>query len=318
MVLQRSCFRVVPLLLLAALVIGACQGGNAELSGNQPQTGPAQAGGSLNVLVVESFLADIAQNVAGDRIKVGSLLPLGMDPHAFEATPQDVARIADANVLITNGAGLEEWLQEVLTNAGGKRTVIEAAAGLVSRPLAVGDVHASGDPHFWLDPINVITYTQNIRDGLIAVDPAGKEVYTANAAAYIAKLEMLDKAIAAQIQQIPAARRLLVTNHESLGYYADRYGLTVAGTVIPSLSSNASPSAQELARLADTIRRTGAPAVFLEAGVNPQLAQQMAAETGVKVVTNLYTETITEPGGVAPTYLDMMRYNTQQIVDALK
>ena len=139
-----------------------------------------------------------------------------------------------------------------------------------------------------------------------------------NARAYSDQLAALDTWIAAQIAQIPQSRRILVTNHESLGYFADRYGLRVVGAIVPSVSSGSSPSAQELAHLADTIRQTGAPAIFLETGANAQLAQQLGQETGVKVVTDLYTHSLSPAGGPAPTYLDMMRYNTEKIVNALK
>ena len=148
--------------------------------------------------------------------------------------------------------------------------------------------HDAGDPHFWLDPTKAITYVENIRDGLSQADPAGKDVYAANAAAYIAQLQELDTWIAQQVgQSIPAERRQIVTNHESFGYFADRYGFTIIGTVVPSVSTGSAPSAQQLARLVDRIKATGAPAIFLETGANPQLAQQVAAETGVKVVTDL-------------------------------
>jgi ABC-type Zn uptake system ZnuABC Zn-binding protein ZnuA len=184
--------------------------------------------------------------------------------------------------------------------------------------VAGGHHHDAGDPHFWLDPVSVIKYTENIRDGLIQADPAGKELYAKNTDAYIAKLRELDTWITEQAQGVPEARRLLVTNHESFGYFADRYGFQVVGTVIPSVSTGASPSAQQLARLVDRLKATHAPAIFLETGANPQLADQLAQEIGIKIVTDLYTHSVTESGGNAPTYIDMMRYNVQKIVEALK
>jgi ABC-type Zn uptake system ZnuABC Zn-binding protein ZnuA len=178
--------------------------------------------------------------------------------------------------------------------------------------------HHEGDPHFWLDPNNVVKYVENIRDGLIAADPDGKDIYTQNAASYIAQLNELDAWIKQQVNAIPEDRRLIVTNHESFGYFADRYGFKIIGTIIPSVSTGSSPSAQQMARLVDHIRETGAIAIFLETGSNPKLAEQIAQETGVKVVSDLYTHSITEPGGKAPTYIDMMKYNVQAIVEALK
>ncbi len=286
------------------------------------QSRPA-AGHKLRILAVETFLADIAQNVAGDRIKVQVLMPLGADPHSFEPTPKDVARVADSDVLIINGAGFEEFLKPLLQNAGGERLVIEASAGLVARTpgpgeSTPGETAREGDPHFFMNPIDVIRYVENIRDGLSQADPAGKDIYASNAQVYIAQLKELDAWIAEQVAQIPVDRRMLVTNHESLGYFADRYGFRVIGAITPSVSTSASPSAKQLAALIDQIKATGAPAIFLETGANTQLARQIAAETGIKVVSDLYTHSISSADGPAPTYLELMRYNSRQIVEALK
>jgi ABC-type Zn uptake system ZnuABC Zn-binding protein ZnuA len=304
------------LVVLVALSLGGCAAPATPTS-----SGPS---GAPNVLAAETFLADIAQNVAGDRLAVKALIPLGVDPHSFEPTPSDVRTVADSQLLIVNGAGFEAFLEPLLKNAGGRRTVIEAAAGLATRAPQPGEHpegeadHAEGDPHFWLDPNNVIAYVENIRDGLAAADPAGKEVYAANAAAYISRLKELDAWIKEQVAAVPEARRLLVTNHESFGYFADRYGFRVVGAVIPSVSSAASPSAQQLAHLADQVKAVAAPAVFLEAGASTQLADQLARETGITVVTDLLTHSVTAADGPAPDYLGMMRYDVKRIVDALK
>lgn len=298
----------------------------------RPATPPVQptSGALPHVLAVETFLADMAQNVAGTRLTVSALLPLGVDPHSFEPTPSDVMKIASSDVLIINGAGLETFLEKLLQTAGGERRVIVASAGLTSREVhheeeaeaeETGHMEShshEGDPHFWLDPQLAIRYVENIRDGLSQADPAGAPIYATNAETYIRQLKELDQWIVAQVSQVPEERRLLVTNHESLGYFADRYGFTIIGTVVPSVSSGSSPSARQLAELIDQIRATGAPAVFLETGSNPQLAQQVAREAGVKVVMELYTHSLTEAGGPAPTYIDMMKHNTMIIVEALK
>jgi ABC-type Zn uptake system ZnuABC Zn-binding protein ZnuA len=280
-------------------------------------TNPAQAS-TLKVLAVETFLGDIAQNVAGDSAKIDVLIPAGLDPHSFEPTPQDVARIAGSTILIVNGFGLEEWLKPVLENAGGTRLVIEAAAGLVGRTPRPGEPVGATDPHFWLDPSKVETYVENIRAGLSQADPQNAAIYTRNAAAYMGKLKELDQWVKTQVEQIPPEKRMLITNHESFGYYADHYGFQVVGTIIPSVSPDASPSAQQLSLLIDQINKTGAKAIFLETGSNPQLADQIAQETGVKVITEFYTHSITAAGGPAPTYLDMIRFDTTVIVQALK
>jgi len=304
---------VIIVLSILSLLLAACQ----------PSAQPAASGPT--VLAVESFLAEMAQNVAGDRLKVESLIPLGMDPHTYEPTPQDVVRIAQARLLLVNGAGFEAWLERTISASDSKALVIEASAGLQSRAPREGEAvmaeahHDESDPHFWLDPILAQRYAINLRDGLIAVDPDGKEIYTRNAEAYIAQLKELHTWIEAQLAALPKERRKLVTNHESFGYFADRYGFEVTGTLLPSVTTGSSPSAQQLARLVDQIRASGSPAIFLEGGANPQLAEQVAREAGVKVVTGLYTHSLTPPGGgAAPTYIEMMKQNVLMIAAALK
>jgi ABC-type Zn uptake system ZnuABC Zn-binding protein ZnuA len=290
-----------------------------------PPLSPSPSATGLRVLAVETFLADIAQNVAGERLHVEAFLPLMADLHSFEPTPSDVARLAESDVLIINGAGLERALMRLVPEAG-KPLVIEASAGLKSRVASESELAGEheeqeeheGDPHFWLDPHHVIRYVENIRDGLSRADPDGAAVYAANAEGYIRQLQELDRWIAAQVAEIPPDRRLLVTDHESFGYFADRYGFRIIGAVVPSFSTGASPSAQYLAQLVEQVKATGVPAIFLESGSNPQLAEQIARETGVQVVTELYSHSITDAHGPAPTYLEMMRYNTRVIVEALR
>jgi ABC-type Zn uptake system ZnuABC Zn-binding protein ZnuA len=168
-----------------------------------------------------------------------------------------------------------------------------------------------------MDPNNVITYVENIRDGLAEFDPDGADVYESNANAYIAQLQELDAWINGQITQIEPQRRVLVTNHESLGYFAERYGFRVVGTVMESVSSDAAPSAQQMAALVEQIKLFEAPAIFLDASDNPDLAKQIAAETGVKVVTDLHFESLTN-GGPAGTYIDMMKYDVTKMIEALQ
>lgn len=319
--------RIIVAASILALFLGACSPDPTSESG-------------LKVVAVESFIADMAQNVAGDRLKIDTLIPLGVDPHSFELTPADVSKIADADVLIVNGTGFEEWLQETMQNSGSKALVIEASLGLdVRTPTELeldehegeehegedheeegqeGHHHAEGDPHFWLDPVNAQIYVENIRQGLTQVDPKGEQVYAANAEAYTGKLEELDRWISDQTSQIPQDKRLLVTNHESFGYFADRYEFKVIGAIIPSVTTGATPTAQELAGLTDHIKQYGAPAIFLETGSNPQLANQLAEELHIKVVEDLYTHSLSENGGEAPDYISMMRWNTMKIVEALQ
>lgn len=284
--------------------------------------GGGASGGSLNVVASTSFLADIAQNVAGDRFHVQSLIPVGTDPHAFEPTPSDLRKIAGADLVVVNGGGLEGALLTTIRNdVGGGTRIVNASAGLKSRTPQPGEPPLDSgqeDPHFWLDPVLVKTYVANIACAFSKADPAGASAYKANAAAYDKKLDALDAWVKRQVAQIPPQNRKLVMDHASHGYFADRYGFTVVGTVLPSVTTSDTPTAKQLADLTRTIRRAGVKAIFVDASDNPQLAEQIGAETGVKVVTGLLDHSLTGPGGPAPTYIAMVRYDTRQIVEALK
>lgn len=297
--------RSIILLTFIILLASAC---SSIASQPGPKTGPV-------ILTSTTFLADITRNVAGDRLQVDSLLPLGADPHSYQPTPSDVAKISKSTLLIVNGLGYEQFLNTLLDNAGGKRDVIDATAGL--SPRKVAGSNQGVDPHMWLDPNNVIVYTENIRDALARVDPEDAATYKQNADAYIVQLKALDAWIIDQVKQIPAERRLLVTNHEALGYFADQYDFTVIGAVIPGFSTDAAPSAQQMAALVDLIKSSGAPAIFLGDVESDTLAAQIANETGVKIVNDLHLESLTN-GAPAATYIDMMKFDVTQIVEALK
>lgn len=305
---------IIVAMTLAALLLAAC--GSVSQSSDS----------TLSVLASTTFLADIAQHVAGDRLNVDSLLPVGTDPHAYQTTPADVVKISKSTVLILNGIEYEHFIEPLLENADGERLVITATARLEPHQMEehAGETesddeheHEAGDPHMWLDPNLVVTYVENIRDGLIQADPEGAEIYKANADTYIAQLMGLDAWIKEQVETIPVERRLLVTNHESMGYFAERYGFTIVDTILPSFSSDASASAQEIAEVIEAIRSSGAPAIFLSDVENNALANQIAEETGVQVVTSLRLESLTD-GAPAATYIEMMKYNVSELVKALQ
>ncbi len=322
------------IMLIIVLLISSCQAQNISTTSN-PETSP------INVLTSDSIIADITRNIAGDKVNVNNLIPLGIDPHTFEPTPKDVVRIKEADLLVINGAGYEGWLEKLLENARGNYLTIEASKGLSMRipreteeddhedasSLVQGEAesspidshhHHDGDPHFWLNPLLVKTYVENIRDGLIELDPSGQEIYSANALTYQQKLDDLDRQIKSMVAEVPRDHRILVTNHESFGYYADRYGFSIIGTIIPGISSGSSPSALQIVNLIKNIKSVSAPAIFLEAGSNPDIAEQITKETHVKLVTGLITHSLTDKNGGADTYIKMMLYNTKLIVDGLR
>jgi ABC-type Zn uptake system ZnuABC Zn-binding protein ZnuA len=309
--------RLALVLLAAALLpLAACGAGEPDAAGNQ-----SSAGSPLRVVASLSFLADIAQNVAGDRFTVTALVPLDTDPHAFQPAPSDLRSVAAADLVLVNGGGLEESLTKSIVAAGGDAVIVEASKGLQSRRPQAGEPQLDEqgvDPHFWLDPMLVVTYVRNIRDAFSAADPQGAAAYEANAAAYIKQLEALDAEIKDKVATLPAERRKLVMNHASHGYYADAYGFEIIGTVIPGVTTGDTPTARQLSDLTRAIKETGARAIFVELGEDPRLARQIAAETGITVVDDLLDHSLTAPDGVAPTYLDMLRFTTERIVAALQ
>lgn len=293
---------------LAALWLTGC-----AVAGQQPTPGAH----GLPVLATETFLGDIAQNVAGDRLIVDRLLPVSADPHEFQLRPQDAIKIEQSKVLIMNGLGYETWMTKSLEDSGGKRLTIVATQGLTPNPDPSGQ-HPDGDPHMWMNPLNVIQYVENIRAGLSQVDPNGTPDYNSQAATYVTKLKNLDQWIKTEVAQVPPDKRLLVTNHDALAYFAQAYGFKVVGAVIPSVTSESSPSAQQMADLIQTIKKSQAPAIFLDISENPNVASQIASESGAKVVTGLYVETLSAPDGPAPTYIEMLKHDVTAIVEALK
>ncbi len=292
---------------------------------------PRGAGERLRVVATTTIVGDVVARVGGDAIELTVLLPPGADPHTYEPTPADLTAVARAHVLFVNGLGLEGFLERTLRNVGDV-PVVPVSAGIQPRLLEEHEhereehegeergeeshAHGEADPHVWLDVRNVLIWVENIRQALSALDPARADRYAANAAAYRAELEALDAWVLEQVAQVPPQNRKLVTNHPVLGYFADRYGFEQVAAIYP-ISPGAEPSAREIAELEETIRQFGVPAVFAETTVNPKLAEQVARDTGVALVT-LYTDSLGGPGSGVESYVDLIRYNVNAIVNALK
>jgi len=230
---------------------------------------------------------------------------------------------------LINGAGLESFLDRLLENAG-KDKIVSVSDGITLRQLQAdhpeagaqpgGDAaqQATGlDPHVWFDPQNIKVWVDNIEREMSARSPVNATTFAANVQAYQAELDALDAWTRDQVASIPPDNRKLVTDHQNLGYFADRYGFEQVGAVIPSFSAAAEPSAEELAALENTIQALGVPAIFIGTTVSPNLAQRVAADTGAQLVP-LYTDALTAPDGKAGSYLELMRYDVQAIVEALK
>jgi zinc/manganese transport system substrate-binding protein len=282
----------------------------------------APAGGQEKIKVVASFsiLADLVRNVGGARVDVAVLVGRNNDSHAFEPSPADSRRVADASLVVVNGLGLEGWLDRLVRAAGGKVPVVVASVGVRPRAGEVdetrfGHDRAGVDPHAWQSVDNVERYVANIRDALIKVDPAGKEAYAANAGAYLARLGALDREIRSILARIPADRRRVITSHDAFGYFADAYAIEFLAP--EGLSTDAEPSARAVARIIRRIRSERIPALFLENVVDPRLLRQIARETGARIGGTLYSDALTGPDGPAPSYIDMMRSNVRELAAAL-
>jgi len=279
--------------------------------------GTPPARGQLTIAATTGIVADLVSQVAGPRAAVDSILPANADPHDFEPAPEDLVAIEEADAVFRYGLHLDEWSEGLIENAATEVPVVVVTEGIETLASDEEDFE-EGDPHVWFDPTRVETMVETIADELTALDPEGAPTYEARRDVYLADLRALDTAIADAIATIPAERRKLVTNHDAFGYYADRYGLTVVGTVIPGLETTAEPSAQEIAALLELIEREGVPAVFAENTTSPALAEELAAEADVAIVDDLYSDSLGEPGSGADTYLGLMRTDTVVIVEALR
>lgn len=269
--------------------------------------------------IVKDLIDNLVAGIQG--ITVVSIVPLGSDPHEYEATPGDAKTIAGASAIIVVGAQYEdEWLLKLLKSAGGKPATIVAAEGITLKPIDKAfDAEFDNDPHIWMDPVRWQQAVRSVAKGLAALDPVIAAAVNANADAYVAKLNELDAFVKAETGKIPATQRVLVTTHDAMGYYAERYGFKVVGAVIASSSSAAAePSAQSVKRLVDLIKSNKVKAVFSEAGLNPKLTEAVAKEAGVAFVGALFIDTLSDAKGPAATYIDMIRYNTATIVGALR
>jgi ABC-type Zn uptake system ZnuABC Zn-binding protein ZnuA len=307
---RKRLFLSAVLFTLASLLLTACT------------SAATTAEGKLKLVASTTIVGDVVRQVAGESAALVVLIPPGADPHTFEPRPQDIAALSEADVVFTNGLHLEEALDPALeSNVQGKLVAI--SDGIQALPFNAGAEHqdeaghAAGDPHTWMDPDNVAIWVQNIAAALAQVDPQNNDAYQRNAEAYTAELKALDSWILEQTAQVPAAHRKLVSDHATFGYFAKAYGFEQVGLVVPALSTNAAPSAQELARLEDAIREQSVKAIFVDTTVNPALSQRVAADTGARVVF-VYTGSLSEVGGKAGSYLDFMRYNVTAIVQALK
>lgn len=307
-------------LLLSFLLVpflAACSGGGGDDDGR------------LRVVATTTQIGDFARMVGGgEAINLTVILKPNQDAHDFEPSPSQLRAIANADLVLRNGLGLDAFVNKAVGNSSGRVVIVTRGIALQEEEddHAEHDDHAGedetddrhGNPHVWHAVPNARIMVEQVRDALVAADGANAETYRGNAAAYLNQLTELDSEIRSQIATIPASCRKLVTNHDVLGYYAAAYGLEVVGSIIPGGSTEARPSAAAVAEIVNKVRAERVPAIFAEASVNPALVNQVAREAGVKVVTDLYGDSLGPANSDGGTYIAMMRSNTAKIVNALK
>jgi zinc/manganese transport system substrate-binding protein len=272
---------------------------------------PANAQEKLNALASFSILGDLVKNVGGDRVTVDTLVGPNGNAHTYSPSPADAKKAAAASIVFINGLGFEGWLERLIKASGSKATIAVASNGIRPRERASDHGHSAIDPHAWQSVGNVKVYVGNIRDALVAADPAGKAAYEANAAAYLGKLDALEQEVKDVIARIPADRRRVITSHNAFGYFEDAYGIRFSAP--QGVSTDAEASAKDVAAIITQVKQQKAAGVFLENVTDPRLVKQIASETGTKVGGTLYSDALTEATGEAPTYIDLIRHNIKQL-----
>lgn len=303
--------------------------------------GAAHAAEPLPVVASFSILGDIVREVGGDDVRLGTLVGPDGDAHEYEPTPGDAKKLAAARVLFVNGLDFEAWLPRLVKASGFSGTTVVASRGVTPRKFAShGDAHehdakdhdhdhdhahgagedhhhhGDADPHAWQNLANGVIYARNVADGLAAADPAHADAYRKRADAYIARLQAADAAARKSFAAIPAERRKVVTSHDAFGYFGDAYGVEFIAAM--GISTAAEPSAGDVARIIEQVKRDKVPAVFVENITSPRLVQQIARETGAKVGGTLYSDALSKPGQPGATYLEMFEWNVRQLATALR
>ncbi|MGA2292022.1 metal ABC transporter substrate-binding protein [Bradyrhizobium sp.] len=264
----------------------------------------------INVVASFSILGDFVRNVGGERVGVTTLVGPNGDVHVYTPAPMDAKKVADAKLLVINGLGLEGWLPRLVQSAGSKATIVTATLGIA--PIKID---AAPDPHAWQSVLNAKIYVANIRDALMAADPADAAVFRANAQSYLKELDGLDREVREAVAKIPDGRRKVISTHDAFGYLALAYGIEFIAPLGVSTESEA--SARDIAAIISQIKSLKIPAVFLENISDPRLIRRIAAETGTRIGGTLYSDSLTAENGDAPTYIDMVRHNIRTLSRAL-
>jgi ABC-type Zn uptake system ZnuABC Zn-binding protein ZnuA len=324
---RNACYRKILVLLLVLLAIGSGCGSEEGSTLDAPIGDSASSdAATVRVVATTNIIADWVENVGGERVDVFSILPPAADPHGFVPRPTDVTAISKADLVLSIGLGLEaDWLEELLRNAVSDESKV-IALGDIASPIKSNDRSGSGnnepdhgtlDPHFWFDPLRVKSAVNDIVSRLSVLDPDGEKTYRDNAAIYNQRLESLHEWVQQRVSTVPSERRLLVTSHDSLQYFATVYDFKIVGTVFPSSATDVEPSAGDLGDLTRAMDDYSVSAIFGETTVTERLAAAIANETDAKLV-RLYSGSLGAPGSGAESYIAMMETNVDRIVEALE
>jgi zinc/manganese transport system substrate-binding protein len=306
---SKSTPRVWAFFVLAAIIGFAARPGQADDA----------AAAKLKVVATTSIIADWVSKVGGDNVELTTLVGPDGDPHEYEPIPGDSVSLSQAGLVFENGLGLETWLDKLYESARSRATRVVVSDGIEVRHVRPGGNDDDRDPHAWQSVKDAAVMVGNIRDALVKADPAHAADYQVRAGAYIKQLGDLDSWVQDQINTIPAEHRKLVTSHDAFGYFGQRYGVDISRSALESVTTEAAdPSARQIAEVVDQIRASGVPVIFLENIQNPTLINQIAAEANVKVGPPLYSDALGQPGSDGDTYLKMIRFNVQTLVNALR
>ena len=265
------------------------------------------------VVSTASIFSDMAANIAGDQLEIQTIVPIGGDPHIYEPTPGDAQKVSEADLILKNGLTFEGWLNELIDNSGTEAKVITITDGIP--PITSEKYQNSTDPHAWMDAQYGLIYIENIKNALVELDPDNSDIFEFNYQLYKQQLEDLDAYIISEIQKIPESQRILITSHDAFQYYGRRYGIRLES--ILGTSTDAEAQTSDIIRLNKIIKDSNVPAVFIESTINPKMLEQLAKDNKISIGGKLFADSLGDEASEAPTYLDMLKHNTDAMVSAL-
>ncbi len=265
------------------------------------------------IVATASMIADMAKNIAGDKLEIECIVPIGGDPHIYDPTPRDAKMVVRGDLILMNGLTFEGWLSELIENSGTNAKTVRVTKGIEA--IKSLDYANSTDPHAWMDLSKGIQYISNIRDAFIELDPPNKVYYEARYDAYRSQLEEADKYVMNKIKTIPEERRILITSHDAFQYYGKRYGLQLEPVM--GVSTDAEIKTSDVTRLNKVIKASNVPAVFIESTINPKFLNQLAKDNDIVIGGELFADSLGDEESDGATYIDMLKHNTNVIVAAL-